>query len=246
MASTQSSVPRVSRTALIGFFMGLFSCLLLALDGPAYRLHVWGLQFALLRVIPLALLLGLVALLLSIIGAIRARSGRGLALAGIVFGLIAAGIPLNSLRVALHSPIHDVTTDTVNPPQFSAVLPQRAAVDHANPTDVDPKTTELQKRVYPDIAPVHLAVPPSQAFDHALSTARGMGWEIAATDPTQGRIEATATTFWFGFKDDIVVRITADGSGSRVDMRSLSRIGQSDVGANARRVRDFLGKLSAG
>src|SRR6266481_3690724 len=225
MASTQSSVPRVSRTALFGFFIGLFSCLLLALDGPAYRLHVWGLEFALLIVIPCALLL---------------------ALAGIVLGLIAAGMPLNSIRLAQHSPIHDVTTDTVNPPQFSAVLPQRAAVQHANPTDVDPKTIQLQKQVYPDIAPVHLAVPPSQAFERALSTARGMGWEIAATDPAQGRIEATATTFWFGFKDDVVLRIAADGTGSRVDMRSISRIGGSDVGANARRVRDFFGRLSAG
>src|SRR6266481_1387294 len=246
MASTQSSVPRVSRTALFGFFIGLFSCLLLALDGPAYRLHVWGLEFALLIVIPCALLLGLVALLLSIVGAVRSRSGRGLALAGIVMGLIAAGMPLNSIRLAQHSPIHDVTTDTDNPPQFSAVLPQRAAVQHANPTDVDPKTIQLQKQVYPDIAPVHLAVPPSQAFERALSTARGMGWEIAATDPAQGRIEATATTFWFGFKDDVVLRIAADGTGSRIDMRSISRIGGSDVGANARRVRDFFGRLSAG
>ncbi|MGZ4877228.1 MAG: DUF1499 domain-containing protein, partial [Candidatus Angelobacter sp.] len=88
-------------------------------------------------------------------------------------------------------------------------------------------------------------VPPAQAFDRAAAAAHGMKWEMVATDPAQGRIEATATTFWFGFKDDIVVRIAADGNGSRVDVRSLSRIGKSDVGANARRVRDYLAKVKA-
>ena len=95
-------------------------------------------------------------------------------------------------------------------------------------------------------APLHLDVAPAQAFDRALTAARAMGWEIVASDPAQGRIEGTATTFWFGFKDDIVVRVGADGSGSRVDVRSLSRIGKSDVGANARRIRDYLGKVKAG
>ena len=92
---------------------------------------------------------------------------------------------------------------------------------------------------------MHLDVPPAQAFDRAASAAKEMKWDIVATDPAQGRIEATATTFWFGFKDDIVVRITAEGSGSRVDVRSLSRIGKSDVGANAKRVREYLAKVKA-
>jgi len=70
-----------------------------------------------------------------------------------------------------------------------------------------------------------------------------MGWQIAAVDPAEGRLEATATTKWMGFKDDIVVRIRPDGSGSRVDVRSVSRVGRSDVGANAKRIREFLGKL---
>jgi uncharacterized protein (DUF1499 family) len=93
---------------------------------------------------------------------------------------------------------------------------------------------------------LHLDAPPAQAFDRALAAARAMGWEIVASDPAQGRIEATATTFWFGFKDDIVVRIAAESAGSRLDVRSLSRIGKSDVGANARRIRDYLAKVKAG
>ena len=73
-----------------------------------------------------------------------------------------------------------------------------------------------------------------------------MGWQIVDANAREGRIEATATTFWFGFKDDVVVRIVPAPGGSRVDVRSVSRVGVSDVGANAKRVRDFLQKLARG
>jgi uncharacterized protein (DUF1499 family) len=139
-----------------------------------------------------------------------------------------------------------VSTDAGNPPPFVAVLPLRAAAKAANSTDYDSKTAELQKATYPGIGPLHLEVPRAQSCDRALADARAEGWEIVATDPAQGRIEAAATTFWFGFKDDIVVRIAAEGNGSRVDVRSLSRIDQSDLVANARRIRDYLAKVKAG
>jgi uncharacterized protein (DUF1499 family) len=235
----------VSSIAVAGFWIGLLGCVLLMIDGPLYRAHVLGLYPALRLVIPAALLLGVIAVLLSLVGLVR-PGGKGMALAGLVLGLIAAVMPLKSIYTAKHSPIHDVSTDRGNPPQFVAVLPLRAAAKAANSTDYDAKTAELQKETYPDIGPLHLDVPPAQAFDRALSAARSMGWKMVANDPAQGRIEATATTFWFGFKDDIVVRIAAEGSGSRVDARSLSRIGKSDVGANAKRVREYLAKVKAG
>jgi uncharacterized protein (DUF1499 family) len=235
----------VSHFAVAGFWIGLIACVLLMIDGPLYRAHILDLYPALRIVIPTALLLGAIAVLLSLIGLIR-PGGKGMALAGFVLGLIAVAMPVNSINTARHSPIHDVSTDRDNPPQFVAVLPLRTAAKAVNSTDYDAKTAELQKETYPDIGPLHLDVPPAQAFDRALGAGRGMGWEIVATDPAQGRLEATATTFWFGFKDDIVVRITPEGTGSRVDVRSLSRIGRSDVGANARRVRDYLAKVKAG
>jgi len=231
----------VSSIAVAGFWIGLLGCVLLMVDGPLYRAHVLGLYPALRLVIPAALLLGVIAVLLSLVGLVR-PGGKGMALAGLVLGLIAAVMPLKSIYTAKHSPIHDVSTDRGNPPQFVAVLPLRAAAKAANSTDYDAKTAELQKETYPDIGPLHLDVPPAQAFDRALSAARSMGWKMVANDPAQGRIEATATTFWFGFKDDIVVRIAAEGSGSRVDARSISRIGKSDVGANAKRVREYLAR----
>ena len=235
----------VSSVAVIGFWIGLLGCVLLMIDGPLYRAHMLGLGTALRIVIPAALFLGVIAVLLSVIGLVRSGS-KGMAVAGLVLGVIAAGMPLKNINTARHSPIHDVSTDRENPPQFVAVLPLRTAAKAANSTDYDAKTAELQKETYPDIGPLHLDVPPAQAFDRAQNAAREMKWDIVATDPAQGRIEATATTFWFGFKDDIVVRVAAEGSGSRLDVRSLSRIGKSDVGANARRIRDYLAKVKAG
>jgi uncharacterized protein (DUF1499 family) len=235
----------LSPAAAAGFWIGLFACVLLMVDGPFYRMHIWGLSTALRIVIPAVLVLGIIAVLLSLVGFCRPGS-RGIAIAGLALGFIAAGMPAMNIAIAQRSPIHDVTTDTGNPLQFVAVLPLRAEAKAANSTDYDAKTAQLQKEAYPDIGPLHLDLPPAQAFDRALAAARGMGWEIVSTDPAQGRIEATATTFWFGFKDDVVVRIAAAGNGSRVDVRSLSRIGKSDVGANARRVRDYLAKVKAG
>ena len=231
--------------AVAGFWIGLLACLLFLIDGLLYRWRILNLSTALEIVIPTVLVLGVIALVLSLVGLARSGS-KGMAVAGVVLGLIAAGLPAKGIYTAMHSPIHDVSTDTANPPQFVAVMPLRAAAKAANSTDYDAKTAQLQKETYPDIGPLHLDLPPSQALDRTLAAARSMGWEIVASDPAQGRIEATATTFWFGFKDDIVVRLAAEGTGSRVDVRSLSRIGSSDVGANAQRIRAYLEKVKAG
>jgi uncharacterized protein (DUF1499 family) len=87
--------------------------------------------------------------------------------------------------------------------------------------------------------------PPAQTVQKAIDAARSLGWEIVSSDAPGGRIEATDTSMWFGFKDDVVVRVLPDPSGgSRVDVRSVSRVGTSDIGANAKRVREFLAKLA--
>lgn len=138
--------------------------------------------------------------------------------------------------------IHDITTDTDHPPQFVALLavrqkaPNGAAYGGA-------RIAQAQKAAYPDIAPARLGTPPDQAFDRALDAAQRMGWKIIAADKAEGRIEATATTFWLRFKDDVVIRIAAAGSGSRLDIRSMSRVGRNDFGANAKRIRAFLQQL---
>jgi uncharacterized protein (DUF1499 family) len=97
---------------------------------------------------------------------------------------------------------------------------------------------------YPDLAPAFLAASPDEAYRKALDLVRARGWEVVASDEAGRRIEATDTTFWFGFKDDVAIRVSAipDGS-SRVDVRSVSRVGRSDVGTNAARIRAFLADL---
>jgi uncharacterized protein (DUF1499 family) len=121
-------------------------------------------------------------------------------------------------------------------------LPLRAKAPNTTVYGGD-KIASQQRTAYPDLQPLILNVPPPQAFDRALATVRDMGWDLVAADAAAGRIEATDTTFWYGFKDDVVVRVRPAEGGSRVDVRSLSRVGGGDVGTNAKRIRAYLEAL---
>ena len=139
-------------------------------------------------------------------------------------------------------PIHDITTDTNDPPLFVDVLPLRASAK--NSADYGgSRVAALQRAAYPDIAPVDLALAPAAAFAKALAAANAMGWAIVAADSSAGRIEATATTRVFRFRDDVVIRIRPRDGGSRLDIRSVSRIGGADLGKNASRIREFIVRL---
>ena len=138
--------------------------------------------------------------------------------------------------------IHDISTDTSDPPLFVDVLPLRAGA--RNTADYGgSRVAEQQQAAYPDIVPVDLAIAPAEAFTKALATAKTMGWALVAADSASGRIEATATTRVFRFKDDVVIRIRPRAGGSRLDIRSVSRIGGSDLGKNASRIREFITRL---
>jgi len=140
--------------------------------------------------------------------------------------------------------IHDITTDTDNPPAFVAALPARAAEKSNSTTYEGPEVARQQKAAYPDIVPLKVALPQDEAFKRALDAARAMpGWTVVASDPASGRIEANDTSRWFRFTDDVVIRVAPDGAGSRVDVRSESRQGRSDFGVNAKRVRAYLAAL---
>jgi uncharacterized protein (DUF1499 family) len=203
--------------------------------------------FTLLRVAAIG---GIVAASVSLVGGVLARhEHRGsiffAAASGILIGLLTAGIPWSWAHRAEHMPmIHDITTDMENPPQFKAIMSLR--INAENPAAYGgPETAAQQMSAFPDIKPLMLSASPASAFDRALLTAKKMGWQIVDSNPREGRIEAMATTFWFGFKDDIVVRVTPWQQGrSRVDIRSTSRVGLSDIGTNAGRVRSFLQKMS--
>jgi uncharacterized protein (DUF1499 family) len=216
---------------------------MLALAGPGYRMGWWELQAGLLSMQRYAAYAGIAGAVLGLI-ALVARGGILLPGLAVLLGIVAAGIPWQWQRAAAQVPrIHDISTDTVTPPQFVAIVPVREAAKAPNSLEISAEVIEQQKQGYPDIAPVTLPVPPAQAFDKALTLARARAWEVVSADAASGRIEATDTTRWFGFKDDIVIRITPQGDGSRVDLRSVSRVGRSDVGTNARRIREFVADL---
>ena len=174
---------------------------------------------------------------------------RALRVAGgaLVLNAVVLAPPLSLVVQARGVPmIHDISTDTAHPPQFYAIVSLRGSASNA--LDYDPANAAEQQRGYPDLAPLLLpATPPAQAFAQAERAARALGWSIASAAPQEGRLEATDRTPLMGFQDDIVVRIRAGdgGHGSVVDVRSASRVGVSDVGTNARRIRAFVQALQA-
>jgi uncharacterized protein (DUF1499 family) len=162
----------------------------------------------------------------------------------LILGLAAFGVPFQRIWAARAYPaIHDISTDLTNPPAFRAVLALRQGA--ANNVDFSAETAAAQRRAYPDIAPIVVPSTPGEVFDRAIDAARAMEWEVVSADRSTGRLEATATTRWFGFKDDVVVRLQPDGVNTRIDVRSVSRIGRGDLGTNAARIRAYLERLRA-
>jgi uncharacterized protein (DUF1499 family) len=180
---------------------------------------------------------------------------------GVIAAFTALLIPALGLGYALYvrqqatsiPPIHDISTDIIDPPAFSqAVADARAAVPDSNDLDLLNKRsgegeafTALQQEAYPDIQPITSSLAPALVWDLALAVAQVQGWRMGATNAEAGVIEASASTFWYGFTDDIVIRVRPEGTGSRIDMRSVSRVGRSDLGANAARMRPYLAELAA-
>jgi uncharacterized protein (DUF1499 family) len=185
-------------------------------------------------------LLGLVALVLGIIGALRG--------AGVGFGLVVGGV-LAVIFVALAMPagkvprINDITTDTVDPPQFirAATLPGNEGRDMHYPGTT---FAEQQRAGYPDLAPLKLSLPVDEAFQRAQAAAHSLpDTEITRIDIPAHALEGMSTTYLFRFHDDFVVEVRPDGAGSVVQMRSKSRDGKGDIGANAARIQALFAKL---
>jgi uncharacterized protein (DUF1499 family) len=239
-----------SLVARAGLALTVLGALSLLMSGVGSRWDWWDFRtgFVIFR---WTLYGGLVAGLVALAGlvlALLARAGRTALLSLATLALLAgvAAVPVTHLRAAGRvPPIHDISTDLDDPPRFVAVLPHRQGAP--NPAEhAGPALAAQQRAGYPDLGPVRFSAPPDRVFARAVDVARRLGWEIVATAPAEGRLEATDRTRWFGFRDDVVVRVRPDGAGSRVDVRSVSRVGRSDLGTNARRIRGFLESLRAG
>jgi uncharacterized protein (DUF1499 family) len=210
-----------------------------------YRLGWWSLGngFALLRSATYGCVAAALLALAHLSAFAQSRRAVWMASLALLVGVAGASVPGYYWYQGKNSPVmNDVSTDTANPPRFVAAVPLRE--DARNSVEYGgAAVAALQKQHYPDIGPVLLNVPPPEAFARALAAAHAMGWAIIAEVPGELRIEATDTTLLFGFKDDIVVRVTPADSGSRVDVRSLSRVGRGDFGTNARRVQRYIEEL---
>jgi uncharacterized protein (DUF1499 family) len=231
-----------------GFAIAVLAGIAAAFSGIGSRLGWWHFMtgFTILRTAAIA---GFVAAIVSLLGGILARQEHRRAVffyaaAGILTGLIVAGIPWSWFRTAQLMPrIHDISTDTKNPPRFKAIMPLRKNAENSLNYG-GPGVAMQQKAAYADIRPLLLPLSSAKTFDRALILAKSMGWKIVDSNARDGRIEAEATTFWFGFTDAVIVRVSAAAGGSKVDVRSVSRVGLSDVGTNAKRIRAYLDKLA--
>lgn len=253
-----------SRLIRIAFIVAIGAAIVLAVGALGTRLGILPSMIGLallggaLLLSVLALLVGVLSLLWTLVSD-RAQLGQA-AIAVLVAGLV-IGLPAAMLGPQLQNrgpTMHDITTDIQNPPEFSAVMPARGedsnSVDYkskfiaAGPGgDLAGKSyAEVQAEFFPDIQPVILSLPKDQAFSKALDAAKAQGWEIVSEAPNTGRIEATDTTTWMRFKDDVVIRLTEQGgSETKIDVRSSSRMGEGDMGKNAARVRAYIAALQS-
>jgi len=238
------------RSALVswGFRLALFSVVIAVIAVLGLRLGIMPLPIALFAGLGGGFIVGVIAILLSIVGlAITLtsdKSGRGIAVAAIFLSLaIVAPVGAAIMNGSSVPPIHDITTDLTDPPVFVAVrahrTPAHNPLDRSSPENL----AELQLAAYPDIQPILLDRHPGAAFEDAVTAGQALGWEIVSVAVEEGRIEATDTTALMGFKDDIVIRVRDENGAALIDVRSVSRVGESDLGANAARIRAFRDEL---
>ena len=243
--TSSAEKPLARKLVILGFVLALLCALAAVFSGIGYQMKLWHFRTGFL-IIKYSFFTSIAAVVLSLLGLAISRKTRSVVVTGVIGALIGAitiYIPLSYYKmVESHPYIHDITTDTENPPQFVVVASLRGPEDH--PVTYDgPEVAAKQKEAYPDLKTLVVNAPAKKVFEAADQVIKDMGMEIDDASEPDLRIEATATSLLYGFKDDMVVRITeADGT-TRVDVRSKSRLGRSDLGQNARRIRDFLARL---
>ena len=232
-----------SRAILIG---SVVAAVMLPVGALGTRLGIWQFSggFMLLAGGVVLAAVGLIVGLVGMIVAARrklAADKPAIYIGTLVSALVLAVVGVQFVAATSVPPIHNISTDVNDPPAFERIVALRG--EGSNPLEYDAaRLGPLQEQAYPWVKPLDSDLAPIDAVRRARGVLEDMGLEIVGVEEDRGLLEATDTTFWFGFKDDMVVRIRAqeDGSGSRVDVRSVSRVGTSDLGVNARRIGEFL------
>ncbi|MGP4717399.1 DUF1499 domain-containing protein [Psychrobacter sp. T6-6] len=230
---------------LVGL-ISLIAVLLVALAGPLYKFGMIELATAFAG-FKFGVFAGIAALVLLVIQLLfkRNTASVGSALISAVLAITAIAIPVSMMSTAKKvPPIHDISTDLANPPTFVAIAPLRA--DAPNPAAyAGAETAEQQRKAYPDLKTLHYNQSQPELIEATKQAVENLGWELVNIDVDSGIVEATDTTAWFGFKDDVVVRVTDNDSARLVDIRSKSRVGGSDLGKNAARIGTFINELDS-
>ncbi|OYY63696.1 DUF1499 domain-containing protein [Sphingomonas sp. 28-62-11] len=198
---------------------------------------------------------GLIAIIAFVLGWRKgAANGRTVAIALAISVLFGGYFAMQLSAATSVPPIHDVSTDLADVPQFTTLpvrqdnfsnVPGEGDAAYAGMDPVN-RWKAIHAKGYGDIATLHLPLDTAKAMDRATRLVQQRGWAIAKVDAASGTIEATDTSLFFRFKDDVVVRVRPDRSaagGAIVDMRSISRVGESDIGVNAKRIRAFLADM---
>lgn len=236
-----------SRVATTSWYFGLAGLLAVALGPLAIQAGAVS-PYVGFRVFLLGGLCGLLALVLGSIGLWRTRAasgreGRGFALRGALYGLAILALFASTSGSGGGPMINDITTSPGDPPPFvhAGQLPGNEGRDLAYP---GASFATQQQAGYPDLATIRIEAAPAEAFERSLAAAKALGWEVTYSDAPGGVLEATQTSRIFRFVDDISVRLRADGAATLIDVRSKSRVGKGDMGANAARIRAFQQKLA--
>ena len=225
--------------------ISLIAFLLVALPGPLYKYGLVELSTAFTG-FKFGVFAGIAALVLLVLQIIFKRKTvtLGSTIVAVVLSAIAIAMPLSMMNKGKNvPPIHDISTDLTNPPEFVAIAPLRA--DAPNSVAYDGiETAQQQRDAYPDLKTLTYMQSQPELMEATEQAVNNLGWELVNVDANKGLIEATDSTMWFGFKDDVVVRIIDNGSERLVDIRSKSRVGGSDLGKNAERIHDFINELN--
>ena len=224
--------------------VSLIAFLLVALPGPLYKYGIVDLGTAFTG-FKFGVFAGIAALILLVLQVIFKRKTvtLGSTVIALLLSAIAIAMPLSMMNKGKSvPPIHDISTDLINPPKFVAIAPLRA--DAPNPVEyAGAEAAKQQRDAYPDLQTLTYTQSKSELIEATEQAINNLGWELVNSDANNGIVEATDSTMWFGFKDDVVVRVTDNGNERLLDIRSKSRVGGSDLGKNAERIHDFINEL---
>ncbi len=250
LGETKNTPAKPVRQSKRAHFVAIIGLALIALSGPLAKAGVFSPMLGMLgyTIASVLLIIALVIALRALLGNLKEPALENTVTTWIIVALGVGITGLNALTIqgsAGVPPIHDITTDVQNPPAFVDIVALREGAGAPNPAQyMDDGTAELQLEAFPDVKTLRIEGAYDDVFADALNVAEDdMEWQIVAANLAEGRIEAVATTGYVGFKDDVVIRIRDEGDAVAIDVRSKSRMGKGDMGANAKRILAFLDEL---